>query len=416
MASQHGAPLTEAPSNEPANAVRLVALICLAEMLSMTGFATYAAFLPALRSEWGISGAQAGFIGGAFFFGYMLAVPVLAGITDRIDARRVFVFACGLSAAGSAGFAWLADSVLSAALCQALTGAGLAGTFMPGLKALTDRIDGPRQARFIAFYTAFFGVGSSLSLLATGWLAIVFPWRTTFLLLALGPLLAAPLIAFGLRPKNPQGASHAPWFPRFGVVLAQRATRRFILGYAVHCWELFGIRSWLVAFFVFAYAMNGGSPAVLSPTEAAALINIFGLPASILGNEAAAKFGRTRWIAVVMATSGLLCWLVGFAATWPWWLLLMLLAFYFTAVMADSAALTAGLVQATPQAQRGAAMAVYSLLGFAAAFLSPMTFGVMLDIGGGSSSSWAWTLAFGTLGMGCLFWMITHVFSERSSQ
>ena len=386
------------------SANRVVALVCLAEVLSMTGFAAYAAFLPALRLEWGMSGTQAGFVSGAFFLGYMLAVPFLSGMTDRIDARRVFVTACALAITGTSGFALLADGALSGALCQALTGAGLAGTFMPGLKALTDRVEGPRQARFIAFYTASFSIGTSFSLLTAGWLAIVLPWRSTFLVLALGPLLAAPVIWTGLRAKSPQGGHNAPWFPRFGSVLAQRETRRYILGYTSHCWELFSVRSWLVAFLVFAYALNSGPPAALTPTEAAALINLFGLPASILGNEAAGKFGRPRWIAGVMVASGALCWTVGFTATWPWWLMLGVLAVYFTSVMSDSAALTAGMVQATPPEQRGAAMAVYSLMGFGAAFLSPMTFGITLDMAGGSSSQWAWTLAFGLLGAGGLAW------------
>jgi MFS family permease len=389
---------------EPMRANRVVALICLAEVLSMTGFAAYAAFLPALRSEWGMSGAQAGFVSGAFFFGYMLAVPFLSGITDRIDARRVFIAACVLATSGTAGFAWLAEGMLSGGLCQALTGAGLAGTFMPGLKALTDRVEGPRQARYIAFYTASFSIATSFSLLAAGWLAALLPWRLSFLVLALGPLLAAPLIWAGLSAKAPLGGQDVPWFPRFGVVLAQRQTRRYILGYVAHCWELFGVRSWLVAFLVFAYAINGSAVAVMSPTEAAALINLFGLPASILGNEAAGKLGRPRWIAGVMLCSGLLCWLVGFSASWPWWLMLALLAVYFTSVMSDSASLTAGMVQATPPEQRGAAMAVYSLSGFGAAFLSPMFFGVTLDLAGGANSPLAWTLAFGLLGAGGLIW------------
>jgi len=385
---------------------RVVTLVCLAEVLSMTGFAAYAAFLPALRAEWAMTGGQAGFVSGAFFFGYMLAVPFLSGITDRIDARRVFIAACFLAASGTLGFAWLADGMLSGALCQALTGAGLAGTFMPGLKVLTDRVEGPRQARFIAFYTASFSIGSSFSLLATGWLGHFLSWRTSFCILALGPLLAAPVIWAGLSAKNPQGVNKAPWFPNFSAVLARRETRRYILGYAAHCWELFGVRSWLVAFLVFAYALNLGSPSAFTPTEAAALINLFGLPASILGNEAAGKFGRPRWIAGVMVASGLLCWLVGFSASWPWWLTLGLLAVYFTSVMSDSAALTAGMVQATPQEQRGAAMAFYSLMGFGAAFLSPMVFGISLDLAGGGSSQWAWTLAFGLLGVGGLVWSI----------
>lgn len=387
---------------EPTHALRVAALLCLAEVLSMSGFAAYPAFLPLLRNVWGFSGTQAGFVGGAFFCGYILAVPLLSGVTDRIDARGVFAFSCALAAAGIAGFAILAQGVISAALCQAMTGMGLAGTYMPGLKALTDRIGGPRQARFIAFYTATFGVGTSISLLLAGWLAELLPWRWAFGLLALGPLLALPIVLAGLQAQAPHGARHAPWLPRFGPVLAQREIRRYIFGYAVHCWELFGLRSWLVAFIVFGYAASNASPPPLSATTAAALINLIGLPASILGNEAAERWGRTRWITAVMIAAGLLCWLAGFAAVWPWWLMLGMLSLYFLTVMADSATLTAGLIAATPLPQRGAAMALYSLLGFGAGFVAPLTFGAMLDAGGGGPL--AWGMAFGTLGMGGLVW------------
>lgn len=388
---------------EPAHAVRTVALLCLAEALSMSGFAAYPAFLPVLREAWAMNGAEAGFVGGAFFFGYMLAVPFLSGITDRIDARGVFAASCLLAAAGTAGFALLADGARSAACFQALAGAGLGGTYMPGLKALTDRVGGPRQARFIAFYTSTFGIGTSISLLAAGWLGDLPDWRWAFGLLALGPLAAAPLVLAGLAAHTPHGAHQATWLPRFGPVLAQPETRRYILGYAVHCWELFGLRSWLVAFIVFGYAASQAQPP-FGATEAAALINLLGLPASILGNEVAGRVGRSRWIAGVMLASGLLCWLAGASAGWTWWLMLTLLALHFIAVMADSAALTAGLVQATPLAQRGAAMAVYSLLGFGAGFISPMVFGATLDAAGGTGSPWAWMLAFGTLGIGGLLW------------
>jgi len=373
----------------------------------MSGFAAYPAFLPVLRDIWRLTATEAGFIGGAFFFGYMLAVPFLSGVTDRLDARSVFACSCLLAAAGTAGFAWLADDVVSGALFQALAGAGLAGTYMPGLKALTDRIAGRveerRQARYIAFYTATFGIGTSASLFCAGWLGNLLDWRAAVLLLALGPIAAAAIALPGLRAVPPQGAGNAPWLPNFPRVLAEPALRPYLAGYAVHCWELFGLRSWLVAFIAFAYAA-GAAAAVLSPAEAAALINLVGLPASILGNEAAAHLGRKRWIVAVMAASGLLCWLAGFAATWPWWLMLAILALYFAVIMADSAALTAGMVAATPLAQRGAAMALYSFLGFGAGFISPLVFGAALDFGRGDALGWA--AAFGTLGFGCLLWAL----------
>lgn len=395
------------PPAETPGAARLVALVCLAEVLCMTGFAAFAAFLPALRIEWGMSAAEAGFVSGAFFFGYMIAVPLLSGITDRIDARSVFVVACGLSIAGTTGFALFAHGMLSGALCQAIAGAGLAGTYMPGLKAMTDRVEGPRQARFIAFYTASFGIGTSLSLLGAGKLGMLLSWQDAFLALAAGPALAAPLFWLSLSRKNPAGVAHAALLPRFGAVLRHAESRRYILGYVVHCWELFGVRSWLVAFFVFVFGQAGyGAP--LTATVAAAIVNLFGIPASILGNEAAVMLGRRRWIGGVMVASGLLCWLIGFAAAWPFAVMLALICVYFTSVMLDSAALTAGLVQATPAEQRGAAMAIYSLLGFGAAFVAPLGFGATLDWAGGSDRIEAWALAFGLLGLGGLAWAVRN--------
>ncbi|HWR91196.1 MAG TPA: MFS transporter, partial [Desulfobacterales bacterium] len=150
--------------------------MCLAETLSMTGFAAYPAFLALLRDTWGISNSEAGFIGGAYFAGYMTAVPVLSSLTDRYDARIIHVGACLLAAVSNLGFALFADGVVSAAALQALAGAGLGGTYMPGLKALTDRVTGPRQSRFIAFYTSTFGIGTSLSLLLSGWLGRWIAW------------------------------------------------------------------------------------------------------------------------------------------------------------------------------------------------------------------------------------------------
>ena len=95
-----------------------------------------------------------------------------------------------------------------------------------------------------------------------------------------------------------------------------------------------------------------------------------------------------------------------------WWLMLTMLAVYFATVMADSAALTSGLIQATPLAQRGAAMGVYSLLGFGAGSLAPLVFGVTLDAAHSYGFSLAWTLAFGTLGIGGFVWSISQRFSN----
>jgi MFS family permease len=384
------------------NELRIVLLMCLAEVLSMTGFAAYPAFLATLRDIWALSNSEAGFISGAFFAGYMAAVPVLSSLTDRLDARRIHLGSCLLAGAGTLLFALLAGGVVTAALFQALIGAGLGGTYMPGLKALTDRVGGARQGRYIAFYTATFGIGTSLSLLLAGWLGNVFTWRWTFALLASGPTTAAFLIFRGLRPQNPAGLGQPQALRRMGEVLRDHSVRGYILGYFAHCWELFGLRSWMVAFLVFSYGLAGTSRPLLSPTEASAAINLLGLPASILGNEAAGRLGRARYVSLVMMVSGSLAWLAGFSSGWPWWGTILILAIYNVSVMADSAALTAGLVAATPAANRGSAMAVYSFLGFGGGFVAPLVFGTVLDVVGGKANPQAWGFAFASLGAGCL--------------
>lgn len=393
---------------------RLLFLICLAETLSMTGFAAWPGLLPQLQDAWHLSGKAAGAIGGAFFAGYMLAVPVLSGLTDRIDARRIYFFACLLAAAGCLGFAFFAAGPVSAAMFQMLTGAGLAGTYMPGLKALSDRLAGARQPRFIAIYTATFGVGASLSYLLSGWMGAAFGWRAAFVLGALGPVLAAILVLAGLQPLIPHGAARRVSLARMFGVLGDRATLGYIAGYAVHCWELFGLRSWVVALVAFSATASGGS-LPLAPATAAAAINLVGIPASIFGNELAGRIGRRRLILLMMASSGGLAWLVGAAAGWPW-ALLAVLVLYNVAVMADSASLTAGLIAAAEPARLGAALAVYSLFGFGAGFLGPLVFGAVLDAGGGKDSATAWFFACGSLGLGCLLAPVVALFGKRAAR
>jgi MFS family permease len=381
----------------------IIVFLCTAEALSMTGFSAYPALLPLLSRSWHLSGTEAGLIGGSFFFGYMVAVPFLSGITDRIDARKVFAGSCLLAATGILGFAALAQGVVTGSCFQALTGAGLAGTYMPGLKALTDRVSGPRQPRYIAFYTSTFGIGASVSLALVGWLEHTLPWRLGFALLAAGPVAGALIAMLALHPHRQAVAHGRRWLPNLRPVFAQPDVRRYIAGYAIHCWELFGLRSWLVAFVAGAYAVAGEASPPVGAAGVAALLNLLGYPASILGNEAAGRLGRPAWIAGAMLSSGVLCWVAGWSLHWPLWIVVPLLALYFVSVMSDSAALTAGLVAAAPVGQRGAAMAAYSLLGFGAGFVAPLVFGITLDVFGHTPLAWA--IAFGTLGSGGIVWV-----------
>ena len=376
----------------------------------MTPFAAFPALVPVLMDAWNLSNSQAGLISGSFFGGYMAAVPVLVSLTDRVDARRVYLFATALSCIGAIGLAWLAQGLWSALVLQALAGAGLAGTYMPGLKILSDHVAGPRQSRAVAFYTSSFGFGTSLSLWLAGTIGAAAGWQWAFASVAIGPLIAGALVVFAL----PRRAPHATTEDRaalldFRPVLRNRRASPYILGYAAHCWELFGFRSWIVAFFAFALNGTAGGVTVIGSAAAlAAVVNLLGPAASILGNELATHLDRRRVIGWTMAISIALAGMVGFTMALPWYIAFAAMCIYLLVIMGDSAALTAGVIAAAVPHQRGATMAVHSLLGFGAGFVAPVVFGVVLDLFGGAANTLAWGFAFASLASGYLLALLTR--------
>ncbi len=379
----------------------MTVIMCVAESFSMSGFAAYTTLLPQFQREWTLTNSEAGLIGGIAFAGYMTAVPVLTALTDRIDSRRIYLAACLLSAFGALCFALFAQGLWSALLCQFLIGAGLGGTYMPGLKTLTDHLEGTSQARATAFYAACFGVGSSVSIFVCGYLGRVFGWQAAFLFGAVAPVVAALMVNL-LMPRGRTQAAHAasPALLDFRPVLANRATRYYILGYAVHNFELFGQRAWMVAFLVFSATLQpGGMATAISAATLAAIINLCGPLMSVTGNELALRYGRQRIIFTFMTVSGLLACLLGFTAGLPWYMVFAVMCVHYALMLGDSAALTAGAIGAAPPDQRGAMMAVYSFIGFSAALVAPLSFGVVLDLAGGNRSTWAWGLAFASIGI-----------------
>ena len=391
----------------------LVAIFCAAETLSMAGFALVPALLPKFTVQWGLSATAGGWLGGIFFLGYILAVPLLVSLTDRLDARRVYLASAALSGFALAGFALFAQSFTAALCWWWLAGLGLAGTYMPGLKALTDRLPVAAQSRGTAFYTASFGVGAGLSYL---WIELTQPflaWPLLFAVAAVCAALAVLLVGFAVAGSECPPQTHVA-HDRWRSVLCDRRILAYCGAYFGHNWELFGFRSWLVAYLAWTHATAPDAWTAM-PGLIAALATFLAVPASILGNEGAHRWGRSRWLNRVMPLSGALALLVGLSVTAPSVLLVPLLLVYATSMNLDSAALTAGLLTETQPEKRGTALALYSTIGFAGGFVGPVIFGVALDSFGRSSYA-GWAAGFVTLALGVGFgsWAIGRMSADTS--
>jgi MFS family permease len=397
--------------------VQLALLMCGAESLSMTGFAAYTTLLPVLQQEWALSNSEAGLVSGIYYAGYVMATPLLTSLTDRVDARRVYVLACLVSCAGAAGFMLFAGDLVSALVFQFLIGAGLGGTYMPGLKMLADQLEGAGQSRAVAFYTATFGIGSTLSILFCGWIGAALGWQAAFAWGAAGPLVAAALVGLAMPRGRTRAASQpAPALLDFRPVLRNRRTLPYIIGYTAHNYELFGQRSWMVAFLVFTASLQpADAPMWVGAATLAAMINLLGPVMSVTGNELALRFGRTRVIFTFMTASGLLACVLGYTAPLPWMLVFLIMCLHYGLMLGDSAALTAGAVAAAHPDERGATMAVYSFVGFSSAIFAPLVFGAVLDVAGGNRNPLAWGLAFASIGLfGVLAPLARLIYTRRT--
>lgn len=390
------------PLSRRSSPALLTGCLCLAEVAGMAGAFSFPALLPHFKAIWGLSASQAGWINGIYFAGYTLAVPLLTSLTDRIDARRIYLISCCIGIVANLGFALAAIGFWSALIFRVLCGFSLAGTFIPGLKALIDRLPEDFHHRGVSFYTASFGLGMSVSFYITGTIFTRFGWKAAFGAAAAGSLLALVLALIVLvpRPIPRVNAGHTGRHVLdFRPVWHNQASRTYIIAYMAHMWEMFAARSWLVAFMTFSISLRPDSEPFMTPTTVMAIAGIGGMMASIAGGEMAVRFPRGRVVSSILGISFLFSVSIGFVGMLPYYLLVPLIVVYTLFFQGDSAAIHAGVITSANPEIRGATMALQSLGGFAAASAGSIVAGWVLGLTGEGQTHLSWGLTFASMGL-----------------
>ena len=347
---------------------------------------------------WGMTNTQAGLLASAYAAGYMLAVPFLSSLTDRYDARRILLLGSLCSGLSTLAFALFASSWLTGVFIWGLAGASFAGAYMPGLRALTDRLETADASRSITLYTASYSMGVGFSFLVSQLVADAYGWRWSFGITGLGPFIMA-FVAWRMKPVLP--------IPKEGhlldvrPVLRNRPAMAYILSYGAHCFELYGFRTWLVAFWTFVISRHQGD-SLPNAMTVSFLASLLAMPASILGNELSLRFGRASAISWIQVISALTALSIGVLAGGSAWVILVLILVYAVTVLADSGSLTAGMMSHAQAQFKGLTLAMHSTVGFALSALSGWMVGLALDSHGGTQDPQAWLAAFGVLAAGVM--------------
>ena len=376
---------------------RLVVIVCAAQVLVQLGAFFWPALLPGFLTRWSLSNSEAGWITSAFYAAYMLSVPVLVTLTDRVDPKRIYLIGVGATVAGHTAFALLADGFWSAFAARAIAGFGWAGTYMTGLKLLADEVDAKMMSRAVAGHAASIGFSGAASFLVADLIAGAGGWRWAFGVAAITAALAWVMVLWRVPARTMPQAKPADGGGLFSFlpVLRNQSAMAYALAYCIHTLEMNALRGWAVAYLGFVAASTGAGAVAgwLTPTVVVTALGLIGTFASVAGNEAAIKVGRRRLILLAMAGSIAIAIALGLAGTLAYPLAAGLLILYGLVVWLDSSSLTAGAAGTADPARRGATLAVHSMLGYAGGFVGPLLVGIVLDWNGGMTAR-GWLAAY----------------------
>jgi MFS family permease len=148
------------------------------------------------------------------------------------------------------------------------------------------------------------------------------------------------------------------------------------------------------------------------------MASLAGVPVSMVMAEIAVRRGRRPVVIGICLASVATCLALSATAGGPIWIVLPLPVMVQITSFADVGALAGGAVVAADPAQRGAALALYALAGFATGFLGPVAVGIVLDLFGGATSASSWSVGYLVIALGSAMaaWAIWRVPGEGDAE
>ena len=338
-------------------AVRPLALLAAALVLSMTTWFSATAVVPQLRAEWALGDTAAAWLTIAVQVGFVAGALILAASSlPDVFSPRVAILA-GAAGASVANLVLLAaDGPEVGLVARLATGFCLAGVYPPALKLASTWFQRGRGTA-LGIVVGALTLGSALPHLVNGlggldWEVVV--WTTSALTLAGGGLAAVAV------PEGPYRFPAARFDPRQAHrALANRGVRLASLGYFGHMWELYAMWAWFLVFF--SAVGNGGRGAAYATFAVIGAGALGCWAGGVLGD----RWGRPETTAAMMAVSGSCALVVGLVGAWSAVAALLVGLVWGFAVVADSAQFSTLVTELADQAYVGTALALQLAIGFA---------------------------------------------------
>ncbi len=372
----------------------MLALLSLAEFLSMALWFSATAVLPALTREWALTGSAQAWMTNAVQLGFVAGAltSALLNLPDILSPRTVFAVSALLGAAVNAAIPLFAHGPQVAIPLRFLTGFFLAGVYPPGLKIMATWFQRNRGLALGAVVGAL-TLGSSLPHLIN---VLGSPeWRRTMWTASVLSGLAAVIMATLIR-EGPYRVASPPFEWRYALRVWQEPPLRLAnFGYLGHMWELYAMWSWLPLFVLESFRLLG-----LAAVRTAAGVTAFAaIGAGALGCVAAGvladRYGRTLTTTLSMLISGLCCLVIGFLFGGNAALLVAVAIVWGITIVADSAQFSTSVTELGDPAYAGTVLTIQLAAGFLLTVVSIRLLPVVVALVG-------WRFAFATLAVGPL--------------
>src|SRR5256886_6214521 len=370
---------------------RVLALLGFAELLGMSLWFSASAVTPQLRSIWGLTTSEAGWLTTIVQFGFVCgtAVAAVLNLPDLIPAGRFFSVCALLGAAVNAAIL-AAPGYPSALVLRFLTGFFLAGVYPPAMKMTATWFRSDRGLA-IGVIVGALTVGKAIPYLVRAIPHVGL--RPVVLTSSVGALIAAVLVAATYRDGPYPFAARPFSWNQVGDVVRVREWRLAPPSYPGHMFELYAFWTWIPSFLAASVAAGERfrAPRLIS-LLAFTTIAIGGI-GSVWGGLFADKRGRERLGSISLFMNGSCCLLSGLLFGGPIWVLGALSMTWGFFVIADSAQFSTLVTESVPAHTVGTALTVQTSLGFLLTML-PMHLGPLIS----QWLGWRWGFAILALG------------------
>ncbi|MFB9979254.1 nitrate/nitrite transporter [Mesorhizobium kowhaii] len=359
--SSHGT--TQATFAEDAHRWRVLGLLCIAVVLSLTTWFSATAITPELEAAWHLTGAMEAWLTNGVQIGFVTGALAssLVNLPDVVRLNRLMAVSALLAAAANACLL-LQPGPVGLVAARILTGIALAGVYPPALKLVSTWFVRSRGLALGAVIGAL-TLGSSLPHLFRA-LSGSLDWQLVVLAATVATLIGAAIFWF-FASEGPYPFGKTVFDPRqIGAIFRDRPLVLVNIGYLGHMWELYAMWAWLLAYARAALeAQQHASSALASLLTFCAIAA--GVGGCLLGGVLSDRFGRSLTTAGLMIVSGLCALAIGFVFDGPLWLFVLVIVVWGVSIIGDSAQFSAAVTELGDRRFVGTALSVQLGLGFA---------------------------------------------------